>query len=55
LYINTTLQVQFSRLPLITSRGDALLAEAISLKAKGIDGEYTGNLGYRAGFGYPKQ
>jgi hypothetical protein len=35
-------KVRFSKIPPILSRGDAMLAEVISLKAKGIDGPYTG-------------
>ena len=40
-------KVQSSVIPASEARAAAQLAEAISLKQKGIDGPYTGNLGYR--------
>jgi hypothetical protein len=39
------LQVQSLKIAASESRAAAQLAESISLKAKGVDGEYTANLG----------
>ena len=39
------LQVQSVKIAASESRAAAQLAETISLKAKGVDGEYTSNLG----------